>query len=148
MISIERIKQLREETDVSVSECKKALEESNGDIAKAKEILKQWGKDLANKKADRKVKQGIVESYIHPNKKIGVVLKLLCETDFVAKSDEFRKLAHEICLQIAAVNSEEISLLEQAWIKDESKTIADLINEYIAKIGENIVIREFKRLEI
>lgn len=148
MISIEQIKRLREETGVSISECQKALEEVNGDILKAKDILKQWGKDLANKKSDREVKQGIIESYIHPNKKIGVVLKLLCETDFVAKSKEFQELAHEICLQIAAMNSEEIPIPEQAWIKDESKTIADLINEYVAKIGENIVIGEFKKLEI
>ena len=194
MVSIDQIKQLREETDVSVSECKKALEQANGDINTAKEILRKWGKDLAGKKSERQVKQGIIESYIHSNKKIGVILKILCETDFVAKSEQFQMLAHEICLQIAASKplflkeedipeeflhgetkiyqeqfkdsgkpkkiideiiegkltkyKKEISLLSQSCIKDEAKTVKDLIDEYIARIGENIVVSEFKRYEI
>jgi len=147
MISIDQIKQLREETAVSISECKKALEQTKGDTKKAKEILKKWGRDLANKKAGRGTEQGIIESYIHPNKKIGVLLEINCETDFVAKSENFQKLAHELCLQIAAVR-EEIPILKQPWIKDESKTIQDLLNEYIAKIGENITIKKFIRYEI
>ncbi len=147
MISIDQIKQLREETAVSISECKKALEQTKGDTKKAKEILKKWGRDLANKKAGRGTEQGIIESYIHPNKKIGVLLEINCETDFVAKSENFQKLAHELCLQIAAVR-EEIPILKQPWIKDESKTIQDLLNEYIAKIGENITIKKFVRYEI
>jgi len=147
MISIDQIKQLREETAVSISECKKALEQTKGDTKKAKEILKKWGRDLANKKAGRGTEQGIIESYIHPNKKIGVLLEINCETDFVAKSENFQKLAHELCLQIAAVR-EEIPILKQPWIKDESKTIQDLLNEYIAKIGENITIEKFIRYEI
>jgi len=147
MISIDQIKQLREETAVSISECKKALEQTKGDTKKAKEILKKWGRYLANKKAGRGTEQGIIESYIHPNKKIGVLLEINCETDFVAKSENFQKLAHELCLQIAAVR-EEIPILKQPWIKDESKTIQDLLNEYIAKIGENITIEKFIRYEI
>ncbi|MCK4454019.1 elongation factor Ts [Candidatus Parcubacteria bacterium] len=194
MITIDQLKQLREETDVSVTECKKALEESKGDIKLAKEILRKWGKDLAGKKSEREVKQGIIESYIHPNKKVGAMLKILCETDFVAKSEQFQQLAHEICLQIAASKplflkeedipedfldgekkiyqeqfkdsgkpqkivdgiiegklkkyKKEVSLLSQDWIKDETKTIKDLIDEYIAKIGENIVVEQFGRYEI
>ncbi len=147
MIKIDQIKQLREETSVSVSECKKALEETRGDFQKAKEILKKWGKETAQKKVERVANQGIIESYIHPNKKIGALIELNCETDFVAKNKDFQNLAHELCLQIAAMG-EEIPLLSQPWIKDETKTIKDLINEYIAKLGENIVIKRFIRYEL
>ena len=194
MITIDKIKQIREETGVSVAECKKALEEAKGDIAIAKEILRKWGKTLANKKQEREVKQGLIESYIHPNKKVGVLLEIRCESDFVAESEEFKTLAHELCLQIAALNpvylkeedipeeflagerkiyqeqfkdsgkpkkiidqiiegkikkyKEEISLLSQPWIKDETKKIQDLIEEYISKIGENIIVKRFVRFEI
>ena len=148
MISIDQIKKLREETEVSVSECKKALEAAKGDKEAAKEILRKWGKDFAKKKRDRKVKQGIIESYIHPNKKIGVMLELRCETDFVGKSPDFQKLAHELCLQIAAINPEGTPLFNQPWIRDETKTIKDLISEYIAKLGENIVLEKFIRYEL
>lgn len=147
MITINQIKQLREETAVSVQDCKKALEKTGGDLKKAKEILKKWGKDLAAKKASRGTEQGIIASYIHPNKKIGVLLELNCETDFVGKSQDFQNLAHELCLQIAATR-EEIPLLEQPWIKDQTKTMRDLIDDYISKTGENIVIKRFTRYEI
>ena len=156
MVSIDQLKKLREETGISLVECKKALEESSGDIEKAKEMLRKWSKKVAQKKAERKAEEGVVASYIHPNKKVGVLLQISCESDFVAKSEEFQKLAHEICLQIAAMNplfvkkegTAEKSLLSQPWIRDEAKTIKDLIDEYIAKIGENIVIRQFTRYEI
>ncbi len=148
MIYIDQIKQLRQETLVSISECKKALEEAGGDFEKAKKILKKWGKELAGKKAEREVSLGIVESYIHPNKRVGAMVELCCETDFVARSEDFKKLAHELCLQIAAMDPEEDSLVSQPWIKDETKTIKDLINEYIAKLGENIVVKKFVRFNI
>ena len=148
MVSINQIKQLREETEVSISECKKALTEAKGDFQKAKEILKKWGKDFAKKKLQRKTKQGIIESYIHSNKRVGVILELGCETDFVAKNPDFQKLAHELALQITAVNPEETPVLEQSWIRDETKTIKDLIEEYIARFGENIIIKRFVRFEI
>jgi len=147
MIAIEDIKKLREETAVSISECKKALEQTSGNFDKAKEILKQWGKELALKKTDRETRQGIIDSYIHPNKKVGALLELNCESDFVAKSKDFQNLAHELCLQIAAIK-EETPLLEQAWIKDPSKTIKDLIDEAIGKIGENITVKQYERFEI
>lgn len=148
MISIEKIKQLREETGVSLSECKKALEGANGDIAKAKEILKSWGEDFAKKRENKEVKKGIIESYVHPGKRIGVLIDIHCESDFVAESEDFQKLAHELCLQIASMNPEPDSLSSQPWVKDETKTIKDLIDEYISKIGENIVVQKFIRFEI
>ncbi len=148
MIAIDQIKKLREETGVSVSECKKALEEAKGDVKQAKEILKKWGKDFAKKKLEKEVKQGIIESYIHPNRKIGVMLELRCETDFVAKNADFQKLAHELCLQITAIDPQDLSLFEQSWIRDETKTIKDLLDEYITKLGENIVLEKFIRYEL
>ncbi len=148
MVNIERVKQLREETGVSVSECKKALELAGEDFNIAKEILRKWGRELAEKKAARETGLGIIESYIHPNKKVGVIIELRCETDFVAKSEDFKKLAHELCLQIAAMNPQKDSLFSQPWIKDETKSIRELINEYIAKIGENIIVKRFVRYEI
>lgn len=148
MIAIEKIKKLRQETGISIAECKKALEEAKGDLDLAKEILRNWGKKLVEQKRERKTKEGTIEVYIHPNKKIGAMVELACETDFVAKSKEFQKLAHELCLQIAAMNPKRNSLLPQPWIKDETKTIGDLIGEYIAKIGENIEVKRFVRYEI
>lgn len=146
MIDIEKIKKLRQETSLSISECKKALEKAGGDFEKAKEFLRKWSKNFASKKAEKETKEGIIESYIHPNKKIGVLLELRCQTDFVARSKEFKELAHEICLQIAAMGEE--NLLEQSWIKDEKKKIKDLIAESIAKFGENVKIERFIRYEL
>ena len=147
MITINQVKQLREETAVSVQDCKKALEKAGGDSEKAREILKKWGRDLAAKKASRGTAQGVIANYIHPNKKIGVLLEVGCETDFVAKSSDFQSLTHELCLQIAATR-EEIPLLEQPWIKDQTRTVEDLISDYISKTGENIVVKRFTRYEI
>ncbi len=110
----EKLKQLREQTGISMIECKKALEESEGDLEKAKNILRERGKEMLKSKEGRELSSGIISSYIHPGDKIGVLVQLLCETDFVAKSDDLKKLARELCLQIAAskplfVSSEEIS---------------------------------------
>jgi len=148
MITIDKIKQLREETDISITECKKALEEADGDLEKAKEILRKKGLEWSSKRKEREVGQGIIESYIHSNKRIGAMLELGCESDFVARSEDFQKLAHELCLQIAANSFEAIPILEQKWIKDESKTIKELISEYSAKFGENIVLKRAIRYEI
>lgn len=149
MVNVGQIKQLRQETGVSISECKKALVEAKGDIEKAKEILRKRGQDFAQTKAERETCEGIIETYIHPNGKIGVMVELCCETDFVASCEEFRTLAHELCLQIAAMNpADEESLISQPWIRDESKAIKDLIDEHIAKIGENVVIKRFVRYEM
>lgn len=148
MANIELIKKLREETGISVGECNKALAQSGGDIEKAKEILKQWGKDVAQKKSERETFQGIIDSYIHPNKKIGVMIELRCETDFVAKSEDFKCLAHELCLQFAAMGDDPETLLVQPWIKDASKTVKDLINGVVSKVGENIALARAVRYTI
>jgi len=148
MPNLNQLRKLREETSVSVQECKKALTASGGDLEKAKKILRKWGRDLAQKKKERTASQGVIESYIHSNKKIGVLLELNCETDFVAKSKDFQSLAHELCLQIAGVGEEETPLLKQPWIRDESKTVKNLIDEYIAKLGENIIVQRFTRYSI
>jgi len=148
MITITQIKQLRKETGVSIIECKKALEKAKGKMAEAKEILRKQGQELVEEKKEKEVHQGIIESYVHPNKKIGVLLDIRCETDFVARSEEFKKLAHELCLQIAAMDSQKTSLMSQPWIRDETKKVKDLIDEYIAKLGENIIVEKFIRYEI
>ncbi len=147
MTTIQEIKKLRNLTGVSISECKKALVKANGDIKKARGILKELGKDFARKRLDRKTKAGIIDSYIHAGKKVGVLIQLQCESDFVARSEDFKKLSHELCLQIAA-SVEELPLLEQAWIKEPKKTVKDLIDGYIAKFGENIILEKFVRYEI
>lgn len=96
----------------------------------------------------KKLTQGIIDSYIHANKRVGVLVDLRCETDFVAKTEEFKTLAHELCLQIAAMNPKKSELLESPWIKDESKKIGDLLSEYKEKLGEDIVVRRFIRYDI
>ena len=149
MISAEQIKQLRQKTNISVMECKKALEKAEGNEEKALKILEKKGKQKAIKKSQREVEQGLIESYIHNNGQIGVILELNCETDFVAKNNQFKELAHDLTMHIAAMNPENTKeLLSQIFIKDEQKTIKDLINESIAKLGENIKIKKFVRLEI
>jgi len=149
MISAEQIKQLRQKTNISVMECKEALEKAEGDEEKALKILEKKGKQKAINKSPREVKQGLIEAYIHNNGKIGVILELNCETDFVAKNNQFKELAHDLTMHIAAMNPENTKkLLGQPFIKDEQKTIEDLINEAIAKLGENIKIKKFVRLEI
>lgn len=194
MISIDQIKDLREETGLSISEVKKALEEAKGDAAKAKEILKALGKKIACKKSDREAKSGLIEGYIHSNNKTGVLLDIRCETDFVANSPEFKELAHELALQIAAMKplfvsedkipeefldgetkiykeeaaqsrkpenivnqivegklkkyKESVCLLSQVWVKDDKKTVKNLIEDTVAKVGENIEVKKFSRFEI
>lgn len=148
MVSINQIKQLRKETGISITECKKALEEAKGDLEKAREILRQKGAEWAQKKTEREAGEGIIEAYIHSNKKVGVLLDLRCETDFVARSEDFGKLAHELSLQIAGMNPEPETLLEQPFVRDPKKTVADLMNEYGAKLGEKIEIKRFVRYEI
>jgi elongation factor Ts len=147
MVDIELIKQLREETGISIGECKKALEEGKT-VEKAKEILKEWGKEMAAKKEDRQTGQGKVATYVHANGKVGVLVELRCETVFVANSADFQNLSHELCLQIAAMGGEVENIPEQPWIKDSSKNIKDLINETVAKVGENIVLRKAARFQI
>jgi len=139
---------LRQETGAGVMDCKKALEEASGDFAKAKELLKARGVEIANKKAGRNANEGIIECYVHGSK-VGVMVELASETDFVARNEEFKKLAHEIAMQVASMapsNLEE--LLKQDYIRDPGKTIADLVHEAVGKIGENIQVRRFVRYSL
>lgn len=148
-IDVNQIKQLREETQASIADCRKALEESGGDYKKAQEWLRRRGAEIAEKKAERETSQGVIESYVHGNGKIGVLVTLLCETDFVARTDEFKKLAHEIAMQVSAMDPKDVdSLMKQEYIRDNSKTVEDLIKEAIGKVGENIKVREFTRTEL
>jgi len=143
------LKTLREETGVSFSMCKKALEETNNDIEKAKKLLSKWGVEHAAKKTGRQTNQGAIFSYIHHNKKIGCMVELLCETDFVANNTDFQDLGTQIALQIAFVNPENVEELQKsAFVKDESKTIDQLVKEAILKIGENIQLGKFTRFSI
>ena len=143
------IRKLRELTSAGFADCKSALEEAKGDLKKAEEILKEKGIAKAAKKGDRETGSGLVETYVHLNGRIGVVLSVLCETDFVARTDEFKTLAHEVAMQIAAMNPENTEeLLKQEYIRDGSKTIEDLVKENIAKLGENIQLGKFSRIEI
>ncbi len=194
MISASLVKELRERTGAGMMDCKKALTESGGDMEKAIEFLREHGLAAAAKKSGRIATEGLVESYIHGVGKIGVLVEVNCETDFVAKTDEFRQLAKDIAMQIAASRPEyvreeevpddalnkekeilrnqalnegkpekivdkmvegrikkyyeQVCLMNQSFVKDPDKTIENLINEKIAKIGENISIRRFVRYEL
>ena len=146
---VEKVKELRRKTGAGVMDCKKALEEAGGDIKKAEEVLKKKGWQKAEEKADRETKQGWVATYTHSTGRVGVVVALLCETDFVSRHPEFQKLAQEICLQIAAMAPrDEKELLQQEYIREPGKTIEELIKEAIAKFGENIRVGPFFRVEI
>ena len=148
MIDIELVKKLREETQASIADCRIALEDSDGDYKKARVWLAKRGAEIAEKKKERETSQGLVEAYVH-NGKVGVLLTLLCETDFVARTEEFKNLAHEIALQISAMNPADVkSLLAQEYIRDPKVTIEELVKQTIGKLGENIVVREFSRIEL
>lgn len=148
MVDLEGIKKLREETGCGVIEAKKALEDSP-DFESAKEFLKKQGVTKAAKKEGRETAQGTVSSYIHTTGRIGAVVSLACETDFVARTEDFKKLALEIAMQTAAMSPQDVAeLLSQVYIRDNSKTVKGLIVELSAKVGENIVVKDFKRLEI
>jgi len=149
MVSANKVKQLRSKTGASMMECKKALVEARGDEEKALKILHQRGRLTAMKKSDRRADEGIIEAYIHTNKKMGVLLKLKCETDFVARNEEFQELAHDLAMHIAGMDSkDEKSLLDEPFVKNPEITVRDLINEKIAKLGENIKVEEFVRYEL
>ena len=134
---------------MSVIDCKNALEEAGGDMEKARELLRSRGAEIAKKKQEREAGEGIVDVYLHPTGKTGVLLDVRCETDFVAKSSDFKDLVHEVSLQIAAMDPADVEeLLAQEYVKDNSKTVQSLLQEYIAKLGENIVVKRFARYHI
>lgn len=137
------IKQLRQETGFGVMECKRALEETSGDMEAAKKILSESGMVKAEKKAERKANEGLIDAYIH-NYKIGVLVEVACETDFVARNLEFRALVHDIVMQIASMNPQTVEeLLAQPFIKDETITIQQLIHKAVGRLGENIQVKRF-----
>jgi len=146
---LSQITKLRQDTGAGVMAVKKALEEAKGDSAKAKEILKKQGLAMVLKKAERETSVGRVEAYMHHDGRVGALVKITCETDFVARNSEFIKLCREVCLQVASMNPKNIDqLLGQEYIREPEKTVKDLVNEAIAKLGENIKIAEFARIEI
>ena len=148
-VKLDDIKKLRQKTGAGIADVRRALEESGGDFKKAERFLKSWGVAIASKKKDRATGQGLVETYIHAGGKVGAMVEINCETDFVAKTDEFKNLAHEVAMQIAAMDPKDVEeLSKQEYIRDSSKTIDDLIKEVIAKVGENIVVKRFIRFEL
>ncbi len=161
-ISPTQVKALREKTGAGVMDCKKALEAAGGDFDRATEILREKGAMTLAKKLERAANQGIVDTYIHAGGRIGAMVELNCETDFVARTEDFRRLAHDIAMQVAAMSPvyirpdevegqdspEEQVLLKQAFIKDPKFTIEQLIHEAVSKLNENIQIRRFVRFEV
>ncbi len=163
-IRVETVKELREQSGAAVMQCQSALIEAEGDIEKALQILKQRSLFQAEKKANRSTGQGLIEAYIHAGGRIGAMVEVNCETDFVARTDEFKELAHHLAMQVAAMNprfisEEEVSegteiepqtacLLLQADIKDPDRTVKEIIAETIAKVGENIRVSRFARFEL
>ena len=143
------IKKLREETGAGVMDCQKALKEADGNYQKAVEIVKAKGLAKAEKKADRETKEGFIGSYVHATGKIGALVEILCETDFVARNEELRTLAKDVAMQVVAMNPENLDeLLKQEFIKDPSTTIEDLVKSLSGKLGEKLVLNRFQRLEV
>lgn len=163
-VSATQVKELREKTGAGVMECRRALEESGGDVRHAEQILRERGELTAANKAGREASQGVIDCYIHGGGRIGVIVELNCESDFVARNEEFRALAHDIAMQVAAMNpkyiapedvpaeeaaeKEQLALLAQPFIKSPDRTIRDLVTERIAKLRENIRVRRFIRYEV
>jgi elongation factor Ts len=162
--NVQAIKALREETGAGIMDCKRALEESNGDLEKAREILRKQGIASAAKKATRSTDEGVVDSYIHSGNRVGAIVELNCETDFVARTPDFRSLAHDIAMQVAAMSPrfvdvseipdgeahdpQEVCLLQQPFIKDTSISVGDIVNEAVGKLGENVRVKRFTRFSI
>ncbi len=170
-ISVDLIKDLRKMSQASIADCKKALEEADGDIEEAIKLLRKRGMEIAQAKKDRPAQEGRIESYIHTGNKLGVLLEVNCETDFVARGEDFREFTKNLAMQIAAsdpayIRKEDVPeevinkvedkeefykencLLEQAYIRDPSITISDYLAALVGKIGENIVVRRFVRYKI
>lgn len=148
MITTEQIKELRERTGISIAQCKKALEDSGGDMDKALDFLKTKGTEIAEKKAGRELHAGVVSSYIHSTSNMGSLVEIHSETDFVAKNIEFKELASDLAMHVAAMNPKDVEeLLTQPFIKDPSLTIDELVKSYIQKFGERVDIVRFVRFD-
>jgi len=164
-VTVDMIKGLREKTGAGVMDCKRALDEAGGDSTKAEEILKIQGLAGAAKRVDRETGEGLVESYIHAGARLGALVEVNCETDFVARTTELKDLAHDLAMQVAAMPStsyvdrsqvteddsrpvQEVVLLEQPFVKDPSRMVQDIVQEAIVKVGENIRVRRFARFAL
>lgn len=156
-VTASEVKKLRESTGAGVMECKRALEDTSGDFDQAVSLVKERGLEKAASRSSRGTNEGLVEAYIHPNRPIGAMISLSCETDFVARTDDFRNLARDLCMHIAAMDPACISpdqsnegepLLSQPFVKDPGRKVADVIQEVAAKTGENVKVSEFSRFEI
>ncbi len=174
-ISANLVKELRQQSGAGIMECKRALEETSGDLDKAAALLRQQGLTKADKKSGRSASEGLVEPYIHGAGRIGAIIEVNCETDFVARTPDFKDLAHDIAMQVAATSPryldadavpesnlpqlereygsraawvEAVCLMDQPFIKDPKLTVRDLVRDRIAKLGENIVVRRFARFEV
>jgi elongation factor Ts len=147
-ISIDEIKRLRELTGVGITDAKQALVDAGGDFDKALEQMRQKGLTKAEKRGEREARAGLIGSYVHDGR-IGVLVEVNCETDFVAKTDQFKELVKDLTLHIAASDPQDVAdLLEQPFIKDPAKPVGDIVKEANAKLGENIVVRRFSRLAL
>ena len=143
------VKRLREETGAGVMDCKRALDEAKGNFEKAKGLIKERGLAKAKEKADRDAKEGLVEAYVHAGGRIGAMVELSSETDFVARNPDFKELAREIAMQVAAMDPKDVDqLLGQPYIRDASKTIGELVTTIAASTGENVRVKRFKRFEL
>jgi elongation factor Ts len=158
------VKELREKTGAGVMDCKSALEEAGGDLERAIEVLQQRGMASAEKRMHRETSQGIIECYIHAGGRLGAMVEVNCETDFVARTDDFKQLARDLAMQVVAYSPisvseedlpegaegdpDELCLMRQSFVKDESRTIDELVKDVIAKTGENIRVRRFVRFEL
>lgn len=163
-ISTAMVKELRDQSGAGVMECRSILIETEGDIEKALQTLREKGLARAEKKSQRVTAEGLVEAYVHTGGRIGAMVEVNCETDFVARTDEFKELAHQLAMQVVAMSPRFISveeipegsdidpaadcLLSQPYIKDQAKTVQDIITETIARVGENIKVRRFARFEL
>ena len=163
-VTVDQVRTLREQTGAGIMECKLALEDSGGDLEKAAEALRQKGFAQAAKRADRDTSEGLIEAYIHTGGRIGALVELGCETDFVARTPEFKDLAHDIAMQVAAMGPAyvtendmedgdsrppaQVSLLQQPFIKDNSRLVTEVIQELAAKVGENVKVIRFSRLAL
>lgn len=148
MITTEQIKNLREKTNISIAQCKKALEEAQGDENQALEILRAKGAEIAGKKADRELGAGAIGSYVHLNNAMGAQVVLSCETDFVSGNAEFKELADDLAMHIAASCPEDVAgLMGQPFIKDPAQTVQQIVDAAVQKFGERVTVSKFSRLE-
>lgn len=147
-INIAAIKKLREKTGISIADCRDALEEANGDFKKAEKILKTKGLEKAVEKAVRVAGAGLIETYVHAGGRVAAMVEVACETDFVARTDEFKNLSHELAMQVAAMDPKGVdALLKQDYIRDSSVKVEELVKHTIVKLGENIKVKRFIRFE-